>query len=110
MGERALRPYLHLDSGSSVAPGAGNRPGRRLPPPSLPIDRCRRGRTEPTNITARNNNRRWPEADDAPPSASPLFPLLPGVTGPATRGLTASGAQRTAIPTPPALPAPEKAP
>ncbi|KAJ1170427.1 hypothetical protein NDU88_002304 [Pleurodeles waltl] len=68
------------------------------------------GRTEPTNITARNNNRRWPDADDAPRSASPPFPFLLGVTGSATRGLTTSGAQRTATPTPPALPAPEKTP
>ncbi|KAJ1190485.1 hypothetical protein NDU88_007223 [Pleurodeles waltl] len=36
--ERALRPYRCLDGGSSAAPGAGNRPGHRLPP-SLPPDR-----------------------------------------------------------------------
>ncbi|KAJ1126858.1 hypothetical protein NDU88_005264 [Pleurodeles waltl] len=37
VGERALRPYLRLDSGTSAAPGAGNWPGRRLPSLSLPI-------------------------------------------------------------------------
>ncbi|KAJ1124320.1 hypothetical protein NDU88_002781 [Pleurodeles waltl] len=71
------------------------------PPPFLPIDRCRRGRTEPNNITSQNNNSKWPDTDDAPPGASPTSPFLPGVTGSATSGLTTSGVQRTATPTPP---------